>query len=559
MKKFVFLSLLIIGTIAGHAQTRKVSGNIAGAQSIKLKGLAIDPSVVNARKVTIGSSSFTNPAFTRPLTSDNINVTYKLKAVSLSDNSGSKAETSPVDQPAKPGFNCTYTREKVTVNSTDFLSVSYTGEGLYPGAVYRYDDFYKGNFQSDVRSWQRNPIIISSDATRSITVANPSAQLSDAAVTMKSNTPADPGAIVVSQYTYSSNSTVMQLNATAGGAYAGFSGSAGFNFNKSDSSIYITYDFRKILFTLSSSMPSNGFFTDAAKEKTPNLIWLGSVSYGARVMANVKINASQLKIGANAQFQYGDPKKAGFQAAADFKDNNQNLTCSVNIYSVGLPSSSTLVSTITTTLADLDRQILNALNAVTSQSAKPVMYSLYNMAGERIAVESATDYYVNPLCVPQNAVYYLTGVKVTLGTGNDNKDAGAKLSVLVYPVSGGSYWGNFFRTDDYTGELKKGTATSLNLGKGPGFKNFTLDQYKQSGVEVDVIYNSQGGPFPLTDAWMLENVILELEFRDQNGNLAPPIPAIKWENMNTLMTTKKKVYCKTDNYWKPLAHKTGTY
>ncbi|HEX2628539.1 MAG TPA: hypothetical protein VHM26_06005 [Chitinophagaceae bacterium] len=559
MKNFLSLFLLIAITIAGHAQTRKTPGGLANASSIKITALKIDPRIIASRKVTVGSSSFTNPSFTRPLTSDNINVTYKLKPVSISDNNGSNAETSPTNQPSKPGYTCTYTREKVTVNSTDFLSVSYTGEGIYPGAIYRYDDFYKGNFQSDVRTWQRNPIIISSDASRSVTVANPSQQLSDAAVSLKNSSPLDPGAIAVSQYTYSSNSTVMQLNATAGGAYAGFSGSAGFNFSKADSSIYITYDFRKILFTLSAAMPSNGFFTDATKEKTPNLIWLGSVSYGARVMANVKINASQLKIGANAQFQYGDPKKAGFQAAADFKDNNQNTTCTVNIYSVGLPSSSSLVSTVTTTLADLDRQILNALNAVTAQSAKPVMYSLYNMAGERIAVESATDYYVNPLCIKNNATYYLTGVKVTLGTGNDNKDGGAKLSLLVYPVSGGAYWGNFFKTEDYTGEMKKGTATSFNLGKAAGFKNFTLDQYKQSGVEVDVIYNSQGGPFPLTDAWMLENVVVELEFRDQDGNLAPPIPAIKWENINTLMTTKKKVYCKTDGYWKPMAPKTGTY
>ena len=241
MKKIVFLSLLIISTVAGHAQIRK--SPIASAQTIKVKALTIAPSVVAARKAAVGKSSFTNPSFKRPLTSDNISVNYQLKPVSISDNSGSNAETAPVNQPSKPGFNCTYTREKVTVNSTDFLSVSYTGEGLYPGAIYRYDDFYKGNFQSDVRGWARNPIIISSDAARSITVANPTAQLSDAAVNMKGSTPADPGAIVVSQYTYSSNSTVMQLNATAGGAYAGFSGSAGFNFNKSDSSVYITYDF----------------------------------------------------------------------------------------------------------------------------------------------------------------------------------------------------------------------------------------------------------------------------------------------------------------------------
>lgn len=559
MKKATFFFLFIATVITVNAQIRKVSTTLSRAQNIKLKSLAINPAILASRKTTVGSSSFTNPSFSKPLTQDNINVTYKLRPVSLTDNTGTSTETTPVNQPSKPGFTCTYTREKVSVNSSDFLSVSYTGEGLYPGAIYRYDDFYKGNFKSDVQNWQRNPIVISSDETRSVTVANPAVQLSDAVVSMKNNTPADPGTTTVSQYTYSNNSTSMMLNATAGGAYAGFSGQAGFNFNKSDSSIYITYDFKKILFTLSTSVPPNGFFTEPGKDQTGNLIWLGSVSYGARVLANVKINASQLKIGANAQFQYGDPKKAGFQAAAAFTDNNQNLSCTVNIYSVGLPSSSTLVGTITTTLADLDQRIRSALDAVTSQSAKPVMYSLYNMAFERIAVESATDYFVTPLCVPQNATYYLTGAKVTLKTGNDNKDGGAKLSLLMYPVSGGQYWGDFFRMDDYTGELKKGTAISLNLAKSPAFKNYTLDQYKQNGVELDVVYTTQGGPFPLTDAWALDQVSLELEFRDQNGTLAPPIPAITWENINTLMTTKKKVYCKTDNYWKPLPFRTSSW
>lgn len=559
MKKITFLFLFIATVLTVHAQIRKVSAPVLRGQNLKLKSLAINPAILASRKVTVGASSFTNPTFSKPLTPDNINVTYKLRPVSINDNTGTSSETSPVSLPSKPGYNCTYTREKVSVNSSDFLSVSYTGEGLYPGAIYRYDDFYKGNFKSDVQNWPRNPIIVSSDETHSITVANPASQLSDAVVNLKNNTRPDPGATTVSQYTYSNNSTTLMLNATAGGAYAGFSAQAGFNFNKADSSIYITYDFKKILFTLSTSIPPNGFFTDAAKEQTANLIWLGSVSYGARVLANVKINASQLKIGANAQFQYGDPKKTGFQVAGEFANNNQGLTCTVNIYSVGLPSSSTLVGTITTTLADLDQRIRSALDAVTSQSAKPVMYSLYNMGFERIAVESATDYFVTPLCVPQDATYYLTGAKVTLKTGNDNKDGGAKLSLLVYPVSGGQYWGNFFRMDDYTGELKKGTAISLNLPKAPGFKNYTLDQYKQNGLEVDVIYNSQGGPFPLTDAWALDQVSVELEFRDQNGTLAPPIPAITWENINTLMTTKKKIYCKTDSFWKPLPFKSGTF
>ncbi|MBN8876474.1 MAG: hypothetical protein J0I32_02950 [Sphingobacteriales bacterium] len=514
MKKLFFLFLLIASAIAVNAQIRKVPAQPTQVQIIKAKTLAINPAVLATRKVELGRSSFTNPSFTRALTNDNINVTYKLRPVSLSDNSGSAIEASPAsppaNQPAKPGYTCTYSREKVTVNSTDFLSVSYTGEGLYPGAIYKYDDFYKGNFKSDVQNWQRNPIIISSDAAHSVTINDPTTQLSDAVVNFKAITPADPGSIVTSQYTYASNSTSMMLNATAGGAYAGFSGQAGFNFNKSDSSIYITYDFRKILFTLSASVPQNGFFTEAAKEQTPNMVWLGSVSYGARVMANVKINASQLKIGANAQFQYGDPKKAGFQAAAEFKDNNQSLSCTVNIYSVGLPGNATLVGTITTTLAELDRQVLNALNAVTSQSAKPVMYSLYSMAGERIAVESATDYYISPLCMPANDVYHLVDASVEIITGAggfDDKLEGSVGRIEFRCCNGGSLVGY----DQNNLKIGPKDVTTFFLKK-----SNTIIFEDLRNARMDIIFTPKyilGVP----DAWRIVGATLTMNFANQNG------------------------------------------
>lgn len=522
MTKLIASTLFILVTFSASAQiTRKVSPAVTKAQMVKLKSISINPSIISARKSQLGNSSFTNPSFSRTLVNgDNISVNYTLRPVSLSDNANSSnVEVAPSNSTPPSNMNCTYTREKVTATSTDFMSVTQTGEGILPGAIYKYDDFYKGNFQAvEIKSWARNPVIISSDAAQSVTVQNPNTQLSDAVISLKNATPADPGTIVTSQYTYSNNSTVLALNATAGGAYAGFSAQVGFNFSKSDSTIYITYDYRKILFSLTAQIPSNGFFADISKEQTPNLIWLGGVSYGARILANVKINASQLKIGANAQFQYGDPKKAGFQAAADFKDNNQSLNCTVNIYSVGLPSSATLVGTINTTLADLDQRILNALNAVTSQTAKPVMYSLYNMAGERIAVESATDYYDNRLCIPKDALYRLqsASVEIITGAGGFDDKLDGSIGTVTLKCCNGAY-----TVSSAANNLKIDPKAVTNFELSTPRSSIILNDFKTGNVEIKLDPKYILG---VPDAWRIVGATLTMNFVSQTGTPYPGNP-----------------------------------
>ncbi|MES1160678.1 MAG: thiol-activated cytolysin family protein, partial [Bacteroidota bacterium] len=439
------------------------------------------------------------------------------------------------------------------------------GDGIYPGAIYTYNDFMMGNMLKVVGAGKRNPITIyTNNVTNSsgdvkVTVNNPSASaINDATSSITRNfSTTVTSATQIGQYTYSENNASMALNITAGGAYAGFSAGAGFTLNKIDHHIYITYDYKIPLYSLSTEIPTTGFFTDPAIEQTPNLVLISNVLYGSRILANIDIDESSFSNDISAKFKYGDPDKTGIKVDADFLLKNTNVKYTVNTYVVGTAASGLSAPK---TIEELNNFVNTVIRNTTYQTAKPIGYTLATMAGEVIGIESATDSYIVKNCVPKGAVYYLTGAKVTLGTGNDNKDAGAGLSLLVYPISGGSYWGNFYKMDNYTSELKKYSWVSLNLGKASGFKNFTLDQYKQNGLEVDVVYNSQGGPFPLTDAWALDHVQIELEFRDQNGNIATQaVPPIKWENLNARMSKKMKIYCKTDNYFRPLAPVIGTY
>lgn len=526
IRKFI-LYLLLASAINGNAQIRQTKST--GLKPIINSKIQLSPAVLASRKVF--ESSFTNPSFTQPI--NGLGVNYTLKAVSLSDESNSLNITSTPNNPpanTSPAMLCTSSREKVTANSTDFLSVSATGVEIYPGAVYKYDDFYKGNYQNNVlNSWARNPIELTSDAAQSVTVANPTpTSLNNAAVSFKTQIPLGTGNIDVGQYTYSNNLTALMVNATAGGAYAGFSGSANFNFSQSDSSVYITYDFRKIIYTLKAELPSNGFFTDPEKEKTPNLIWINTVSYGARILANVKINASQLKIGAGLQFQYGDPSKAGFKAAGDFVSQNKNLQCTINTYSVGIPNGYTLGASISTTLEDLYNKIMSALNAATPTSAKPVMYSLYNMACQRIAVESNTDYYTKTLCMPKDAVYSLVGKpKVVIKTGAggfDDKLAGSIGKVSLQCCAG-------MRTTMYSDEsnvkFDPNSTNEFSLNKKAGL----MLQDFVNGVTLEINLNPTN-ILGVYDEWRIVSASLEFELADQNGTPFPkgkitlPIPNV---------------------------------
>lgn len=557
MNKLLMLVLFTVSAMAGNAQIKKISPVIANNKALNLNNDAF-----RKQRLQQYANSFTSPTVTRNIGGINVKYTAK-KNPATTDNV--TTNTQAAGSTADNDFNCTTSRESVTATSSSFLSISQTGEGIYPGAIYTYNDFMMGNTLKTVGDGKRNPITIyTNNVTNSsgdvkVTVNSPSASaIYDATKSIVRNFSTNvTSATEIGQYTYSENSASLALNITAGGAYAGFSAGAGFSLNKVDHHIYITYDYKIPLYSLSTEIPTTGFFTDQAIEQTPNLVLISNVLYGTRILANIDIDESSFSTGASAKFKYGDPDKTGFKLDADFLMKNSNIKYKINTYVVGTAASGLSAPT---TIQELNAFVNSVIRNTSYQTAKPIGYTLATMSGEVVGIESATDSYVVKNCVPKDAVYYLTGAKITLGSGGDNKDAGAGLSVLVYPIAGGSNWGDFYRLDNYTAELAKYSWWSQNLNKSKTFKNFTLDQYKQNGIEVDVVYNSQGGPFPLTDAWALDNVFVELEFRDQNGNIAPQaVPPIKWEKINMKLTKRSKIYFKTDTYFRPLAPVPGTY
>ena len=165
-----------------------------------------------------------------------------------------------------------------------------------------------------------------------------------------------------------------------------------------------------------------------------------------------------------------------------------------------------------------------------------------------------------PYITAEDSKYYLQVAKVTLGTGNDNKDKGAPLTIKIFPRIDQTYQFGGLWLDNYTDELKKWQWWTIDVPRAPKYTEArnTLALYKQNGLVLEIFYSSYGGPFPLTDAWKLDKVLLDLRFinyigqwHPQLGNLHIEIPGI------SLLFNKKTcvLWIFLDGYFKPLPPK----
>ena len=168
-----------------------------------------------------------------------------------------------------------------------------------------------------------------------------------------------------------------------------------------------------------------------------------------------------------------------------------------------------------------------------------------------------------------NTIYLLSSAKVTIKTGNDNKESLSNLSVelavrdAAYSIFVQNNCTNEFRpnsevpiglekSNSYTSGYNPASIPTLYSTSATGTKSIQLSDVEKYGLSLRIIYK----PNFFTDAWKIEQLTLALEFRDANGNLhaVSGQKTIVFSNAATFLDNfdKRILICTADNYFNPL-------
>ncbi len=479
------------------------------------------------------------PASFKTTTNDGINVTTQLQPSNQASESyypKISVDTTRNTQTASTNgsVKCTPVSKKLTVTGNSFLNSNYGPRmsSVYPGAIYVFDEFMRGNYRPIEQS--RNPVTITSNNVSNTTgqvYANVSAPtkatLMDGMGQIVQRYDKTVGSGNTEYQVYEAhNSTELMMAASAGGSYAGFSVSGGFQ--KSDNSNYyfFTVDGFKPMYTIEVNNPSNGYFSEQSIiNNNGPLMVIKSVTYGTRVLANVRMNSSNSQLDINFKASLNAFGATG-NAAFNFLKNSTSADSQINMFVVGGPTTTTVYFDP----ASLRDGIENIMKTTTLNMAQPIAFTIADINGNNQQIISATDTYNDQICIPVNAIYTLASARLEVTTGNDDpKNAGstAQFYLINKPtnVPAGMTFNVLNPTDksllvaaDLSSnniEFPRNAVKSINLPvkysdtKYVGLNTFTSGRAQFSFTPVQIGLGS--------DEWQVVRVILFLKFVDQNG------------------------------------------
>lgn len=164
---------------------------------------------------------------------------------------------------------------------------------------------------------------------------------------------------------------------------------------------------------------------------------------------------------------------------------------------------------------------------------------------------------ITPAQTPAPAsVYSLTSARVTVKTGNDNKEYPSKF--LFYVMENKGIWGEgseLFTQQDLNASVKELAVNSeteipLRMPVSINTGAYTLENLQNKGLRFIIYYL----PNFFADAWKIESIKLTLEFKDQYGRLHPTMAnkTIQYHITNGLLTNTNKVMSgSTDVFFTP--------
>ena len=435
----------------------------------------------------------------------------------------------PNKNPApNPSWNCATAMESVSAQSTTFMNASKDENGalLFPGAVYTFYDYSIGNPKPVEIG--RNPLEVFTDAMGrgfnnaaikvGLPVQNPThVNIHQAISNIVSQFSSNQGGVKVMQQTfYSNNLSDFSISISGGGSYDDFSFADKYANTSSEHHIYVTIDVIKPMFTMSVNRPSNGYFVNGQTPQTSSpLVVIQSVTYGARLIANLDITITANTNMNNFQGAY-TTIGAGAYINIDNLSHDTTISKTINSYMVGVPASTGII----TSIDNFEAQVNNIMSRSNYSTAVPIQYTLSDMDGNALGVESMTDQFPVTNCTPAQDVYKLQSAYISLRSGDDGKNSDSKFTLkLLGKDANGNYslCGEF---DDIYTEYKSNTQNLIGqnipiLTDSNHPNGFTVDDFKNGGAVEFTL--KCGGNGLQRDDWDISNVKIILKFVSQKG------------------------------------------
>ena len=434
----------------------------------------------------------------------------------------SKNKKDSVPDRNDPSWNCASITQSINAQSSSFMnaSVNQKGTSLIPGTIYAFDDYARGNFREFTQG--RNPIAVwtpTNVGKDSSNIQNPIAQSISQGISNIVNqfSQTQGGAGAYEHTIFSNNESDLNLLVSAGGSYSGFSGFGINKTNQSQHHVYVTYDAIKPLYTIIAQPTADGYFAEGKIPATSSpLVVVQNVTYGTRLLANIDIQTSTFTNYDSLNLAYTDGVNNG---ALNFSllAKNKSLTYTGNIMVVGTGINIPIVSG-----QNYQQQISDLLAQGNYRTAAPIQYQLTDLDGNILGVESVTDQFTIPFCLPANEIFYLQSVIASITTGNDGKNSSSdfNLAVGTGTLSYGKFIGFFEdNSSEYKHENGVVTVPVTFPGNAPE-GSYTLDDFKDGGIinlRLNIMIDRVFAP--TRDDWDINQLQVKFIFKSQKGTV----------------------------------------
>lgn len=544
MKKIIQLLLcIVILQVSVNGQEKKTDMQLS-------KKIKLDPAQMQTANPLITTPKFVEPvelfpdAVVKTQMTNNGNITIKMtkNIAAIPKNLGGVVKETMLGQSAvsEGEFDKKTTRKTINAESTTFMdfNIAQQTNRIYPGAIHKLSDFFSGG-QSITSG--RNSYTIYTDNTNNTSGSvseNVAGTLPDncynAIRNITSRFSTTTGSANLQYRCFrSSNDADLSIKISANGAYAGFSANGGYNQTTKETTLFLTIDAIKPMYTINTQIPTGGYLSDKNLAATPGLMVINSVTYGTRILANLRVTIKQRNDEVNFGARYGVSDAAFVAATFSLIKNNNSVESTVNAYVVGGP-----ITTTTFSKDNLEQEINALLTRCNYQTAQPISYTFSDLNGNQLGAQTATDAFDDITSVPKDRVYRCTSASVEIKTNDDNKENGSDAQITLKNNAG-----IVLVQDGNNTEFPNNSTNTIGLPIDPQNANALMSNFESGDNNELHIFLTPKQIFLGYDVWNIKEVTLYLTFTDQFGNIGA-VKTIKMNNANVrLEKDKQRLVC----------------